>query len=425
VLSPGRPLQVSINANKRSDVFAFAGMAKPENDLLGKLRLEDGSNLPFVKALKEKNSYASWSVDSVINFKLPQIKRSLDSTQNLVQRTVVPTTIKAAISTELQYFYANAIAKNVGDRLNNFKNRAAFNLHYIDMVWSNFPVPSKGQLDVSISANNYLDIYLRFKAWKAMYMFRTDTNKVRAAAEFKHSLGVAYQELANDPDRTNEIYMMSTRIKTIVPEYAWEKHLSNLMFTFCMQGQLQSADKLLHFIRDNCTDANNIAASEKMFAPLKLHREQYAGNLNIKIRPDYKQAATIQAMLAPYKGKVVFVDMWGTWCPHCIEDMVFEPALKERMKGKDIVFLYVASDEDKDDEKWRDFIFINNLTGEHVRRTSEQIAPLWNELGVIDSEQGYPHYFIADRTGKIVVNNAKRPSNGDALYGEIEAVLNK
>ncbi|MBB6128325.1 hypothetical protein [Mucilaginibacter lappiensis] len=57
------------------------------------------------------------------------------------------------------------------------------------------------------------------------------------------------------------------------------------------------------------------------------------------------------------------------------------------------------------------------------RRTSDQIGLLWNELGIPDSGQGYPHYLIADRSGNILIKNSKRPSDGDALYQQLSAAL--
>jgi len=92
----------------------------------------------------------------------------------LVAGTPLPAQIKSAISTELKYYYASALAQNIGSRLNNRKNRADFNLRFIDTVLANFQVPAKSQLDVSVSANYYLDKYLQFKLWKAMYFFGAD-----------------------------------------------------------------------------------------------------------------------------------------------------------------------------------------------------------------------------------------------------------
>jgi thiol-disulfide isomerase/thioredoxin len=425
LLSPGRPLHVTINVNKSKQMFSFSGKAKPENDLIQKLKLEEENDLPFIKELKSENSYANWSVDSVIQIKLPVIKHSLDSIRLLVHQANLPLFFKRVITTEVKYFYARAVSQKVGDYLNNIKNQISFNTHFIDTVLSIFTVPVKDELYTSVTANAYLDNYFRFKLWKAMYVYNATQNKALADSLFKNETGVTFTTLVNDPDRNDEAYLFSTRLSGLLPRYAWEKHLTNLLFNWCMSGQLQSAAKLLDFIKVNCRDSQYLAASEKMFAPLKKARDRYASNLNIKIRPDYRNISSLQALLAPYKGKIVFIDMWGTWCPHCVQDMVFEPVLKDRLKGKDIIFLYIAREEDKDDEVWRDFIFVNNLTGEHVRRTADQIAPLWNELGIADSDQAYPHYFIIDRSGNVMINNAKRPSDGDALYLQLETVLNK
>jgi len=426
LLSAERPLHINIS-NKSPYTLSFSGKAKTENELLQKLKMESTENLPFVQDFKVNgyNSYTKWSIDSIISIKLPAIRHSLDSTLQLVKRAALPLREKNIIATEVRYYYANAISQDLGSRLNIRKNYVDFNTRFIDSVWANFSVPSKKELDVSFSANSYLEMYCRFKTWKALFVYKQDKDKDHADQVFKNTTGVGLKELNNDPDRTNEIYLFSTRVRADLPPYAWEKNLANVLFRFCMQGQLQSAAKLLNFMRGNCLNKQYVAAGEKMFAPLKKARDQYASNLGIKIRPDYTKISSVKSLLAPYGGKVVFIDMWGTWCPHCIEDMVFEPALKDRLKGKDVVFLYLANDEDKDDELWRDFIFINNLTGEHVRRTADQMASLWNELGIADSEQAYPHYFIFDRKGNVLINNAKRPSDGDALYNQLMAALNK
>jgi hypothetical protein len=65
------------------------------------------------------------------------------------------------------------------------------------------------------------------------------------------------------------------------------------------------------------------------------------------------------------------------------------------------------------------------MTGEHIRKTDNEIKTLWNELGIPDKDQAYPRYFIIDKNGNIADNNAKRPSDGEALYKDLEMALNK
>jgi thiol-disulfide isomerase/thioredoxin len=424
LLSPNRPLHVNVNAQSPNP-FSFSGQAKPENDLMVKLHLSNVSDLPFIKELKAKKSYATWSVDSVIQIKLPQVMHSLDSSLKYVNRSAVPTTFKSLIAAEVKYQYAHAVADKIGAYVNNRKNRKDFHLRFIDTTFKLFKVPAKNELDRGLYANNYLDNYTQFKSWQAFYPYSVNPNKELAKQALKTNSGIDFDELMQNAGASGEKYAFNVAVKNIMPQYAWEKQLSNLMFELSMSGQLQLADRLLHFIRSNGSDKGYVAAAEKMFLPLKKARDQYAHNLNIKIRPDYKTANSLAQILQPYKGKVVLIDMWFTQCPPCIAELKHTPALKDRFKNDDVVFLNIASEPDKSDEVWRDFIFINNMTGEHIRKTDNEIKTLWNELGIPDKDTAYPRYFIIDKNGNIADNNAKRPSDGVKLYDQITAVLNK
>ncbi|PLX84080.1 MAG: thioredoxin [Desulfuromonas sp.] len=49
--------------------------------------------------------------------------------------------------------------------------------------------------------------------------------------------------------------------------------------------------------------------------------------------------------LADYKGKVVILNFWATWCPPCIEEMPSMEKLHQRYKGDDFVLLAVNVEE--------------------------------------------------------------------------------
>ncbi|MNE56328.1 hypothetical protein D3C80_1512280 [compost metagenome] len=84
-------------------------------------------------------------------------------------------------------------------------------------------------------------------------------------------------------------------------------------------------------------------------------------------------------------------------------------------------------DADNKDEDWKDFIRINNLTGIHLRKNREQMDPFWKELlrNAKDKAEYYPQYFIFDKTGKLVVEKALRPSHGQQLYEQLDKILNQ
>ena len=52
--------------------------------------------------------------------------------------------------------------------------------------------------------------------------------------------------------------------------------------------------------------------------------------------------AIVEKMIEPYKGKIIYMDVWGTWCQPCVNAIKASPAMKEAVKDYDIVYLYFA-----------------------------------------------------------------------------------
>ena len=153
--------------------------------------------------------------------------------------------------------------------------------------------------------------------------------------------------------------------------------------------------------------------------------EQQLKNDEIIVYDNYKSVKSIMDVVTQYKGKVVYLDIWGTWCGPCKEEFNYLPSLKQRFKGKDIVFLYLDMDDDDKDSEWRDFIFLHNLTGVHLRKNNQEIKSIWMELIPEQSEKRvlYPSYFLFDKEGKAVTTNVYRPSDKNLLYQQIEILL--
>ncbi|MHB1922380.1 MAG: TlpA family protein disulfide reductase [Chitinophagaceae bacterium] len=128
---------------------------------------------------------------------------------------------------------------------------------------------------------------------------------------------------------------------------------------------------------------------------------------------------TWDQLISPYKGRVVFVDFWGTWCAPCREQMKYVPALERHFAGKKITFLYVC-DENGDFplRKWERMVKFYHLKGEHYIMNPH----LAREKSLLFGP-GYPGYVILDKSGDIAVRNAYRPSDRGKLYQEIEQVL--
>lgn len=111
--------------------------------------------------------------------------------------------------------------------------------------------------------------------------------------------------------------------------------------------------------------------------------------------PAVENEKLFDAILAPYRGKAVFVDFWATWCAPCREGIRRMKSMKEELKGRDIVFVYLTgpSSPMKTYEN-----MIPDIAGEHYRLSGEQ----WKYIGNQFQISGIPRYILVDRTGKIV-----------------------
>lgn len=124
-----------------------------------------------------------------------------------------------------------------------------------------------------------------------------------------------------------------------------------------------------------------------------------------------------EKIIAPYKGKVIYLDVWGTWCTPCKKEMKNVPALKETLKGMDVVFLYLCNGSS--DESLKNNIKQFGLTGKnvvHYNLPASQQAALEKYIGL----EGYPTYKLIDRNGKIVPGRCPRPSQPDMVKTAIE-----
>lgn len=112
-----------------------------------------------------------------------------------------------------------------------------------------------------------------------------------------------------------------------------------------------------------------------------------------------------QVSLSDFKGKVVLVDVWATWCGPCKGEIPHLKKLEKEMHGQDVLFLSVSVDEQKDHQKWKDFIASEELGGVQL------FASGWSDIAKFYNIKGIPRFMVFDKKGNIVSTDAPRPSN--------------
>ena len=108
--------------------------------------------------------------------------------------------------------------------------------------------------------------------------------------------------------------------------------------------------------------------------------------------PKVSQAAMFDAILAKYKGKVVVVDFWATWCGPCIQANRLIQPLKAEMKGKDVVWLYLTGETSPLNAWTKTY---PTISGEHYRVSAEQ----WSFWYKVHGIKGVPTFMVYDREG--------------------------
>ena len=125
-------------------------------------------------------------------------------------------------------------------------------------------------------------------------------------------------------------------------------------------------------------------------------------------------------IVKPFKGYVIYVDVWGTWCGPCRGQMEHVPDLKKALEGKPVVYLYFCNNSPED--SWSTFIIQNHLDTDnavHYNLPREQESAIERYLEV----SGFPTYRLVDTKGQLMPGAAPWPSNISGVVAAIEQLL--
>lgn len=107
------------------------------------------------------------------------------------------------------------------------------------------------------------------------------------------------------------------------------------------------------------------------------------------------------------RDKVVYVDVWATWCGPCKKEIPHLDELQTALAGRDdIVFTSVSIDEDG--QAWRDMVADKQLKGIQVHAKEAWESSIVKDYAI----RGIPRFMVIDKEGNIGSANAPRPSTG-------------
>lgn len=119
--------------------------------------------------------------------------------------------------------------------------------------------------------------------------------------------------------------------------------------------------------------------------------------------------------LSDFNGKVLYIDVWATWCGPCKREIPHLKTLEAEYHGKNIEFISISTDRDLN--AWKNFITKESMTGLQLHQ-SDNPSESMSYLYMVNS---IPRFILIDQNGVIVSSDAPRPSSGT----QIRNLLNK
>ncbi len=418
LLSPGRNLNIVMDAEMNRDNITLSGTAAKENMLLHRLKIGD---IPFfMQSNGEDNAYATMPLDSLQANVLSVLKKDALRVDKQIAGAGIPLNLQQILATEYRYVnqcYLYDLAQNYMRWAKN-KDQEAF----LDKVMDFEPLPDSAALVSCLYANMMLDNHNRHQLNNAGKAFKTDPEAAKRTIE--QLLQMPFAEINKQVEEYGERYILSwLYAKHNLPVNMHDKILFNRIIESCDNKLYATAKIFEDTLQRYFPNSHYLAMAKPEVAKLKLLLEQQKRNEKIVIHSG-KKIRSLKELAGSYKGKVVYLDIWGTWCGPCREEMSHAPGLKKRYAGKDIVFVYLDMDDDNKEAVWKEMAYLYELEGEHYRLNNEEIQSCWKE---IENEGGvtnrYPTYVLFDRDGKMVKANAERPGSREKLYKQLDEVL--
>lgn len=155
--------------------------------------------------------------------------------------------------------------------------------------------------------------------------------------------------------------------------------------------------------------------NDKLLKKLELNKQKTGYTIHETGNVDNE--ALFSSIIDKFKGHVLLVDFWATWCGPCRMANKAMIPMKEELKDKDILYLYITG-ETSPKGTWENMI--PDIHGEHYRVSNGQWEYLSSKYGI----QGVPTYFVIDRQGNTTFKHVGFPGT-DTMKKKLLEALSK
>lgn len=412
LLEPGKNVTVELDETHPAIRFT-GGSAAPVCRLINDLRMDAA---PF---FWENDSLGALPADKIRQLVIaPYAEEIRQGTRSILAANISPT-LRQTLIAEWKYLHYNYLHDFLSIYVTDRNTARELLTAFFDTIPIQPASPHPGPQYYA-----FADHHLRFLEMKAAQRMKAENLPSTAPIPY---FGISMDSAQALISRFGKSYLRWIgSIRNFPPDvaeaYNWQQFQDQYH-----DGDITQALGLAAAFRHRFPQSRFLPHLSRMADEMQARLASNADNPRIRIWADSGKAQSIFDVVRHLKGKVVLLDVWGTWCGPCKAQLRHLPALRQALAGKDVAFLFLAMEEDDRVPAWKDFIRANNMEGLHLRKNRQGIAPIWQELlaGHPDKAQYYPQYFLFDKSGKLAVAKAGHPGNGDALLRQIGELLDQ
>ena len=273
-------------------------------------------------------------------------------------------------------------------------------------------IAKDGNLDISASQREtikqYIGVIDDFRKKTEGLSDQNEIQKVAQAFQTEHqSVMQEMQSMMQDERLQNMIKEKSFIIQldyathildSIGSDREMKDFFVGLDVTAMISGSNHSLSPAMMDIAENCISLpivkDGVRVLNQKYLDIESKNQQSVQSAGMS-----RGESLFRELMEPYKGKIILVDFWGTWCVPCLQALSKSQEEYQRLSQYDIVYMYFANKSPE--PKWKDIIAQYQIKGDNVVHFNLKPEEE-NAIEQYFQVNSFPSYFLIDQEGRLL-----------------------